>query len=98
MPERDNVASIGEVHKSLLKLRHIGCSHLLEVIGTTSLQKSERFTRAMPTLVMATCYVSSFYFLALVLKTIPVGLAYAIWSGMCIVLISAIGYFVFRQT
>lgn len=76
----------------------LGAAIVLEVIGTTFLQKSEQFTRLMPTLVMGVCYLVAFYFLSLVLKTIPVGLAYAIWSGMGIVLISAIGYFVFRQT
>ncbi len=76
----------------------LGAAIVLEVIGTTFLQKSEQFTKAIPTVVMACCYLSAFYFLSLVLKTIPVGLAYAIWSGMGIVLISAIGYFVFRQT
>ena len=70
---------------------------VLEVIGTTFLQKSEQFTKLVPTLVMAGCYVGAFYFLSLCLKTIPVGLAYAIWSGLGIVLISLIGWRVFGQ-
>ncbi len=71
---------------------------VLEVMGTTFLQKSEQFTKLVPTLVMACCYLGAFYFLSLCLKTIPVGLAYAIWSGLGIVLIATVGYFVFRQS
>lgn len=75
----------------------LGTAIILEVIGTTMLQKSEQFTRWVPTLTMAVCYLSAFYFLSIVLKSMPVGLAYAIWSGLGIVLISTIGYVVFDQ-
>lgn len=71
---------------------------VLEVIGTTLLQKSVQFTRLWPTLGMAACYLGAFWFLSLTLRTIPVGLAYAIWSGLGIVLISLIGWRVFGQT
>ena len=47
---------------------------------------------------MVICYTASFYCLSITLKVIPVGIAYAIWSGLGIVLISAVGYFFFRQT
>ena len=76
----------------------LGIAIVLEVVGTTFLQKSEQFTRLVPTTLMAICYLAAFYFLSLALKTIPVGLAYAIWSGLGIVLISAIGYIMFRQS
>jgi len=76
----------------------LGAAIVLEVIGTTFLQKSEQFTKVLPTLVMGACYVGAFYFLSVVLKSMPIGLAYAIWSGLGIVLISAVGYFVFGQT
>jgi small multidrug resistance pump len=46
---------------------------------------------------MAVCYIASLYFLSLALKTIPIGIAYAVWSGLGIVLISAVGYVKFRQ-
>lgn len=75
----------------------LGTAIVLEVIGTTMLQRSEQFTRLAPTLAMAVCYLGAFYFLSIVLKTMPVGLAYAIWSGLGIVLISTIGYLVFDQ-
>jgi small multidrug resistance pump len=70
---------------------------VLEVIGTTLLQRSAQFTRLWPTLGMAACYLGAFWFLSLTLRTVPVGLAYAIWSGLGIVLISLIGWRVFGQ-
>lgn len=70
---------------------------VLEIVGTTCLQKSEQFSKLVPTLALAACYLGAFYFLSIVLKTIPVGLAYAIWSGLGIVLISLVGFFIFRQ-
>lgn len=70
---------------------------LLEVTGTTALQISEQLTKLMPTLVMVVCYIGSLYFMSLALRTIPIGITYAIWSGLGIVLITAIGYVKFRQ-
>ena len=70
---------------------------LLEVTGTTALQLSEQLTRLVPTLVMVVCYIGSLYFMSLALRTIPIGVTYAIWSGLGIVLITAIGNVKFRQ-
>lgn len=75
----------------------LGLAIVLEVIGTTFLQKSNQFTRLLPTLLMGVCYLGSFYLLTHALKTIPLGIAYAIWSGLGIVLVSAIGTLVFDQ-
>lgn len=69
----------------------------LEVTGTSALQASQQFTRPWPTLLMALCYAGSLYLLSVTLKAIPVGIAYAIWSGIGIVLIALIGYLVFDQ-
>lgn len=69
-----------------------------EIIATTALKASDGFSRLYPAIVTTTGYVVAFYFLALTLKTIPVGVAYAIWSGAGIVAISLIGYVVFKQT
>lgn len=69
----------------------------LEVVGTTLLQKSEQFSRLWPTLGMAACYLCAFYLLSLALKQMPVGIAYAIWSGLGVVAISAIGVVLFKQ-
>ncbi|MFT4190946.1 MAG: SMR family transporter [Comamonas sp.] len=70
---------------------------VLEVVGTSALQQSQQFTRLAPTLLMAACYAGAFYLLSHTLKTMPVGIAYAIWSGLGIVLISLVGYLRFGQ-
>ena len=70
---------------------------VLEVIATSALQASQQFTRPWPTLLMALGYLGAFFFLSLALRGIPVGIAYAIWSGLGIVLISAVGWVVFGQ-
>jgi len=71
---------------------------VLEVIGTSALKASEQFTRLLPILIMVICYGASFFFLSLVLRTLPVGIAYAIWSGLGIVLISMVGVIWLKQT
>ncbi|MEZ3500351.1 multidrug efflux SMR transporter [Pantoea sp. KPR_PJ] len=68
-----------------------------EVIATSSLKASESFTRLWPSVVTVAGYIIAFYFLTLVLRTMPTGIAYAIWSGVGIVLISAVGWIVFKQ-
>jgi multidrug transporter EmrE-like cation transporter len=70
---------------------------IAEVIATSALKVSEGFTRLIPSLVVLVGYSIAFYGLALTLKTIPVGVAYAIWSGMGIVLVTLIGWFLFDQ-
>jgi len=69
----------------------------LEVVGTTLLQQSQQFSRPWPTAGMAVCYGLAFYLLSVALKQMPVGIAYAIWSGLGVVAISVIGAVVFRQ-
>ncbi|MCO8029418.1 multidrug efflux SMR transporter [Brevundimonas diminuta] len=68
-----------------------------EVMGTTLLQQSQQFTKPLPTAGLAVCYGIAFYLLTLALKQMPVGLAYAIWSGLGVVLISLIGLVLFKQ-
>jgi small multidrug resistance pump len=70
---------------------------VFEVIGTSFLKQSDGFSRLWPTLGTIAGYVATFYFLGLALKDIPVGIAYAVWSGLGIVLIAAIGLFIFGQ-
>ncbi|MFT4185223.1 MAG: SMR family transporter [Rhizobium sp.] len=70
---------------------------VLEVLGTTALQMSQQFTRLGPSIVVLLCYAAAFYCLSLTLRVIPVGIAYAIWSALGIVLISAVGLVFFRQ-
>mgnify|MGYP003454988903 CR=1 FL=1 len=73
------------------------CAIALEVIGTSALKASEGFTRLIPTAITIGSYIGAFYFLSLVLRTIPMGIAYALWSGVGIVAISIIGLVVYRQ-
>ncbi|RNA65072.1 QacE family quaternary ammonium compound efflux SMR transporter [Prosthecochloris sp. ZM_2] len=68
-----------------------------EVIGTSALKASEGFSRLWPSLIVVAGYSSAFYFLSLTLRVIPVGIAYALWSGIGIVLISLAGWAVFGQ-
>ncbi|MFN3954797.1 MAG: DMT family transporter [Pararhodobacter sp.] len=75
----------------------LGAAILFETIGTTALQASQQFSRAGPSVVVVVAYGASFYLLAMVLKFIPVGIAYAIWSGLGICFIAAIGYLMFGQ-
>ncbi len=70
---------------------------LTETIGTTALQASQQFTRLWPSVCVVLFYGASFYFMALALKVMPVGIVYAIWSGLGIVLIAGIGYVLFGQ-
>jgi small multidrug resistance pump len=68
-----------------------------ETIGTTALQASHQFTRPGPSVVVVIAYAAAFYLLSLTLSVMPVGLVYAIWSGVGIVFIALIGLIVFGQ-
>lgn len=68
-----------------------------ETVGTSALKASEGFTRLWPSVIAGTGFVTALFLLSLVLRTIPVGVAYAIWSGVGIVLIAGIGWVAFGQ-
>lgn len=68
-----------------------------EVIATSALKASDGFTRPWPTVVLVAGYGAAFYLLSLTLRAIPVGIAYAIWSGVGIILISAVAWFWYGQ-
>ncbi|MCX7565434.1 SMR family transporter [Sulfitobacter sp. F26169L] len=70
---------------------------LAETIGTTALQASQQFTRVGPSIIVVVAYAISFYLLSVTLRTMPVGVVYALWSGLGIVLIAIIGWSVFGQ-
>ena len=72
-------------------------SIVFEIIGTSALLASQTFTKVVPSLVVAVCYSLAIFGLALTFRTIPMGIAYAIWSGLGIVLISTVGWVVFGQ-
>ena len=68
-----------------------------ETVATSFLKQSEQFTKLVPSVLTVLGYAAAFYCLSVVLKSIPVGIAYAIWSGVGIILIALIGFFVFKQ-
>ncbi len=68
-----------------------------EVVGTTALKASQGFTRLWPALLVAAGYGTAFYCLSLVVKTIPLGIAYAVWSGLGIVLITLLAWAFYGQ-
>jgi multidrug transporter EmrE-like cation transporter len=78
-------------------LLYLAGAIVAEVVATSALKASEGFTRPLPSLVVAIGYGIAFYCLSLTLRTIPVGLAYAIWSGVGVVLIALIGWLVLKQ-
>ncbi len=69
-----------------------------EVVGTSLLAASQQFTRLWPSLGTIAAYAVAFYLLSFTLRIMPVGIAYAIWSGLGIVLVSAVGFLVLRQS
>jgi len=75
----------------------LGLAIVAEVIATSALKASEGFTRLGPSVVVVLGYAVAFYCLSLVLKTLPVGITYAIWSGLGIVLITLVAYVLYGQ-
>lgn len=68
---------------------------LSEVVATSALKSSESFSRFWPSVLVVAGYASAFYFLSLTLKTIPIGIAYALWAGIGVVLIALVGAILF---
>jgi small multidrug resistance pump len=77
---------------------YLALAIVAEVIGTSALNASEKLTRLGPSGLAVVSYCAAFYFLALTLGAIPTGIAYAIWSGVGIVLITAVGWIWFKQS
>jgi small multidrug resistance pump len=76
---------------------YLGVAIIAEVIATTALRAADGFTQLWPSLISIVGYVVAFYFLSLTLRSMPVGVAYAIWSGVGIVLISLAGWVLYKQ-
>ncbi|KIQ55910.1 DMT family transporter [Meiothermus taiwanensis] len=70
---------------------------VFEVIGSTALKASQGFSKLLPSLVVVLGYGLAFYFLSLSLKTIPLNIAYAIWSGLGTALIALLGWWVLKE-
>ena len=76
---------------------YLAVAIVAEVIATSFLKQSDGFSKPLPTLIMAIGYLVAFYFLSLTLRQVPTGIAYAIWSGVGIVLIAGIAWIVQGQ-
>jgi small multidrug resistance pump len=75
----------------------LGIAIVGEVAGTSALKASDGFSKLGPSIIVASGYIIAFYFLSLALRAIPVGIAYAIWAGLGIVLITIIAWIVYGQ-
>ena len=76
---------------------YLSIAIMAEVIATSALKASAEFTRPIPSLVVVVGYGVAFYLLTLVLRSIPLGVTYAIWSGVGIVLVALIGAIIYKQ-
>ena len=76
---------------------YLSLAIITEVIATSVLKASAEFTKLVPSVVVVVNYIASFYFLTLVLRTIPVGVTYAIWAGAGIVLVAIAGALFYKQ-
>ncbi len=77
---------------------YLGIAILAEVIGTSALKKADGFSNLTPSLVVVAGYGIAFYFMSLSIRSISIGIAYAIWSGVGIVLISLAGWVLYKQS
>jgi small multidrug resistance pump len=76
---------------------YLGIAIISETIATSALKSSDGFSRLLPSLLVVAGYGIAFYFLSMTLRTIPVGIAYAVWSGVGIVLITLVGWLLYGQ-
>ena len=76
---------------------YLGLAIVSEVIATASLKSTEGFTRLVPSIVVLVGYSAAFYFLSLTLDTIPIGVAYAVWSGGGVATITLVSFVVYDQ-
>jgi small multidrug resistance pump len=76
---------------------YLALAILAEVAGTSALKASEEFTKLIPSTIVIAGYGFAFYLMTLVLRTIPIGITYAVWSGVGIVLIAVVGAIFYKQ-
>lgn len=85
------------MNPSLAAYGFLALAIVSEVTGSSLLQNSQQFSKILPTIGMILCFIAAFFFLSQALKVIPLAIAYALWSGVGIVLTAVIGVLVFRQ-
>ncbi|MCK5665175.1 MAG: QacE family quaternary ammonium compound efflux SMR transporter, partial [Thiotrichaceae bacterium] len=76
---------------------YLAIAIVAEVAATSALKASAEFTKLFPSLIVIVGYGIAFYFMTLVLRTIPIGITYAIWSGLGIVLVTIVGVLLYKQ-
>jgi small multidrug resistance pump len=76
---------------------YLAIAIIAEVVATSALKASNQFTNPGPSIIVVAGYGAAFYFLSLVLKSIPVGIAYAVWSGVGVALIAVAGAVLYKQ-
>ncbi|WP_394899610.1 DMT family transporter [Acinetobacter pittii] len=82
-----------------MMLKFLLCVAIItETTATISLKLSDGFTKPLFSFITILGYIVSFYLLSIIVKELPIGIVYAIWSGMGIILVSIIGYFLFEQS
>lgn len=86
-----------EMNAMLAAYTALGAAIILEVSGSTLLKLSQQFTKLWPSLGMLVCYILSLYCLSLALKMVPLGVAYAVWAGLGIVLTAVVSVVVFKM-
>lgn len=77
---------------------YLAIAIVAEVAATTALKASAGFSKLVPSLIVIIGFGTALYFMALVLRTIPIGITYAIWSGLGIVLITLVGFIMYKET
>lgn len=81
-----------------MKYLYLAVAIIFEVIGSSCIKASDGFTKLVPTVLTVLAFVICFYFFSLALKSIPLGIAYASWAGLGIILTSLVSIFIFKQT
>jgi small multidrug resistance pump len=76
---------------------YLAVAIIAEVAATSALKASAEFTKLVPSIIVVAGYGIAFYFMTLVLRTIPIGITYAVWSGLGIVLVTIVGIFLYKQ-
>ena len=81
-----------------MKYFFLAAAIVCEVLGTSFLKKSDGFTKLWPSVITVVSFVACFYLFSQALKSIPLGIAYAIWAGMGIVLTATVSVVIFKQS
>ena len=89
--------AISKLNEHVMAYIYLAIAILAEVAATSALKASEEFTRLVPSLIVIFGYGLAFYFLSLVLRTIPLGITYAVWAGLGVVLVAIAGIFLYQQ-